>query len=81
MGSDAANCFTRGSTAKTQPEQFTVDLKEKTMAKCTKLIKTYNYKMCYREKCRTNSQYLRKENLQEKTSSQCLVCEPLSLFG
>lgn len=50
MGSDAANCFTCGSTAKTQPEQFTVDLKEKTMAKCTKLIKTYNYKMCYREK-------------------------------
>lgn len=50
MGSDAANCFTRGSTAKTQPEQFTVDLKEKTMAKCTKLIKTYNYKICYREK-------------------------------
>lgn len=29
MGSDAANCFTRGSTAKTQPEQFTVDLKGK----------------------------------------------------
>lgn len=49
MGSDAANCFIRGSTAKTQPA-IIVDLKEKTMAKCTKLIKTYNYKICYREK-------------------------------
>lgn len=29
MGSDATTCFTCGSTAKTQPEQFTVDLKER----------------------------------------------------